>query len=259
MAARRTSVTLYRSLLRAARTVDKCDEKKLLFTPAKPSNSALEHYQLEGAIRRKWESYGFGEVYAAEEPEKTLISENSIGNKDFSDGIYLYGSDIRNLARKQFKSPCKNDKDLDDRIDLAFKVLSTLPLIMKQSARTSSHVTTKSDRIKLRITLTTFLESQLSSTAEANYSYRVQVENLGRSSVQLCGRHWVILNSNLREDHVVAKFAPGVVGANPIIAPAEGVQYTSQCFLSTESGVMEGSFLFSDLESEELFEAPIAK
>ena len=36
--------------------------------------------------------------------------------------------------------------------------------------------------------ITTFLESQLPSTDEYNYHYRVQVENIGDSEIQLCGK-----------------------------------------------------------------------
>ena len=57
----------------------------------------------------------------------------------------------------------------------------------------------------------------------------------------------------------MAKYAQGVVGATPLIPAGEGVQYLSQCFLTTETGTMEGNFLFSDTASEELFEAKIAK
>lgn len=66
-------------------------------------------------------------------------------------------------------------------------------------------------------------------------------------------------NANEEEESVVPKYAQGVLGMTPLIPPGEGVQYTSQCFLSTESGTMEGNFLFSDLASEELFEATVAK
>lgn len=67
------------------------------------------------------------------------------------------------------------------------------------------------------------------------------------------------MNAKGGEESVVAKYAQGVVGATPVIPAGAGVQYWSQCFLSTESGTMEGNFLFLDLDTEELFEATIDK
>ena len=152
-----------------------------------------------------------------------------------------------------------DDDEINDRIDSGFKAMSTLSLVSKQSARSSVHITEKGDHVKVRIIVTSFLHEQLPSTSEYNYHYRVQVENIGRGDIQLCGRHWVFHNSQGVEESVVPKYAHGVIGATPVISAGHAVQYMSQCYLSTESGVMAGDFLFSDLDGEELFEAKIEK
>jgi ApaG protein len=260
MASRRTTIALYRALLRAATGVQRSAPKGLIFTAARGEDSSLLTYKLNIADAFKWKSYGLGGI--------TLIKNDSDKDdnnhsKDISNPL-LYGSDIRKLVQVNFKNNIHETSEalVDNNIDMGFKAMSCLSLLTKQNARSSTHVTTQGEdsmHIQVRITITAFLETQLPSTSEYNYHYRVQVENIGEGSVQLCGRHWVFCNSNHEEESVVAKYAQGVVGATPIIPPGEAVQYASQCFLTTESGHMEGSFLFSDLETEELFEAAIAK
>ena len=50
---------------------------------------------------------------------------------------------------------------------------------------------------------------------------------------------------------------PGVVGAQPVIAPGESFQYTSGCPLETSSGHMVGRYQMMSVESGESFEAEI--
>jgi ApaG protein len=85
------------------------------------------------------------------------------------------------------------------------------------------------------------------------WSYTVTIENHGAEPVQLMSRYWNITDGAgvIREVR-----GPGVVGAQPVIAPGEKFQYTSGCPLETASGVMMGRYQMK-AASGEAFEAEI--
>jgi ApaG protein len=85
------------------------------------------------------------------------------------------------------------------------------------------------------------------------WSYTVTIENRGPEPVQLMSRYWNITDGAgvVREVR-----GPGVVGAQPVIAPGEKFQYTSGCPLETASGVMMGRYQMK-AASGEAFEAEI--
>ncbi len=85
------------------------------------------------------------------------------------------------------------------------------------------------------------------------WSYTVTIENHGPESVQLMSRYWSVTDGAgvIREVR-----GPGVVGAQPVIAPGEKFQYTSGCPLETASGVMMGRYQMK-AASGEAFEAEI--
>ena len=57
--------------------------------------------------------------------------------------------------------------------------------------------------------------------------------------MQLLSRYWNIIDGSGRVQEVRG---PGVVGAQPVIAPGESFQYTSGCPLETASGLMSGRY-----------------
>src|ERR1700753_4256923 len=85
------------------------------------------------------------------------------------------------------------------------------------------------------------------------WSYTVTIENKGQEPVQLLSRYWNITDGQgvVREVR-----GPGVVGAQPVIAPGEKFQYTSGCPLETSSGLMTGRYQMK-AASGEAFEAEI--
>jgi len=99
-----------------------------------------------------------------------------------------------------------------------------------------------------------FLDDQ-SDPDEARYlwSYTVTIENTGGDTVQLLSRHWHITDGNGQVKEVRG---PGVVGAQPVLAPGQKFQYTSGCPLPTASGYMVGRYQMRD-SSGEAFEAEI--
>jgi ApaG protein len=99
-----------------------------------------------------------------------------------------------------------------------------------------------------------FLDDQ-SDPDEQRYlwSYTVVIENKGPETVQLLSRYWQITDGR---GHVQEVRGPGVVGAQPVIAPGQKFQYTSGCPLPTSSGSMSGRYQMRS-SSGEAFEAEI--
>ncbi len=85
------------------------------------------------------------------------------------------------------------------------------------------------------------------------WSYTVTIENRSAEAVQLMSRIWLITDGDGRTHEVRG---PGVVGAQPVIAPGESFQYTSGCPLETASGHMVGSYRMVSASGAE-FEAQI--
>ena len=93
-----------------------------------------------------------------------------------------------------------------------------------------------------------FLESE--SNPEQNrysFAYRVQLKNLGRETVQLLSRHWIITDSIGKVQHVKG---PGVVGEQPVLKPGASYEYTSGSRLESPMGTMEGTYQMVTDEGE---------
>ena len=99
-----------------------------------------------------------------------------------------------------------------------------------------------------------FLEDQ-SDPEDGRYlwSYTVTIENKGADTVQLMSRYWHITDA---VGHVQEVRGPGVVGAQPVLAPGQSFKYTSGCPLPPASGAMEGRYVMRASTGED-FEAEI--
>ncbi len=86
------------------------------------------------------------------------------------------------------------------------------------------------------------------------FTYEVVVTNMGKKTVQLLSRHWIITDANGKQDHVRG---PGVVGKTPLLKEGESFSYTSFCPLPTQMGTMHGTYEFHR-EDGAVFEATIA-
>jgi ApaG protein len=71
------------------------------------------------------------------------------------------------------------------------------------------------------------------------FYYTVRVTNEGDSTVQLLSRHWIISDAGGKTEEVRGS---GVVGKQPVLAPGESFQYTSNCRLPTSTGSMRGTY-----------------
>ena len=71
------------------------------------------------------------------------------------------------------------------------------------------------------------------------FVYTITITNEGTETVQLMSRHWLITDGD-NQVHEVR--GAGVVGEQPVLAPAEEYTYSSGCPLATPFGVMEGTY-----------------
>ena len=85
------------------------------------------------------------------------------------------------------------------------------------------------------------------------FAYHVRIKNEGDVPVQLLSRRWTITDGIGRTEEVRG---PGVVGAQPRLAPGETFEYTSFCPLKTEIGSMNGTYQMQTAAGER-FEAQI--
>ncbi len=58
------------------------------------------------------------------------------------------------------------------------------------------------------------------------WAYTIEIANLGRRTVQLVARHWVITDATGKVETVSGL---GVVGEQPVLNPGETFRYTSGC------------------------------
>lgn len=72
------------------------------------------------------------------------------------------------------------------------------------------------------------------------FAYTICIRNLGRETIQLMSRYWLITNSNSHKTEVQGE---GVVGEQPIIQPGTEFRYTSGAILETPMGTMEGYYV----------------
>jgi ApaG protein len=86
------------------------------------------------------------------------------------------------------------------------------------------------------------------------WAYRVGIANLGRRTVQLMKRTWLITDGRGLTQRV---HGDGVVGEQPVLEPGDSFEYTSGTPLATPSGFMRGQYHMVDTDSGETFDVAI--
>ena len=86
------------------------------------------------------------------------------------------------------------------------------------------------------------------------FLYQVRITNESEVTVQLTHRHWVIADGNGQVDEVRGA---GVVGKQPMLAPGEHFEYTSGCPLTTQFGIMHGTYRIKT-DAGDAFDAEVA-
>lgn len=107
----------------------------------------------------------------------------------------------------------------------------------------------------MTITVDTRYLSEQSDPSANRYAfaYTIHILNSGDIPAQLLDRHWKIIDGNGKVQEVKG---PGVIGEQPLIAPAATYTYTSGCLLETPVGAMEGSYGMRAADDHS-FQAPI--
>ena len=120
----------------------------------------------------------------------------------------------------------------------------------------SSEACTRGVRVQVRACYSP--ENSAPQRSQWFFLYTIRIANEGSEAVQLLSRHWIITDAT---GHVEEVRGPGVVGAQPLLAPGEGFEYTSGCPLQTPFGSMEGTFQMVLPESgdDEGFDAEVAR
>lgn len=71
------------------------------------------------------------------------------------------------------------------------------------------------------------------------FAYHITIINTGNVAAQLVSRHWIVTEANGEQQEIKGL---GVVGAQPLIKPAEHYQYTSGTVINTPMGEMRGTY-----------------
>jgi ApaG protein len=87
------------------------------------------------------------------------------------------------------------------------------------------------------------------------YSYHIRIANESAATVLVAARHWLIIDTDGREDVVDGL---GVVGEQPVLEPGESFEYSSFCPLTSAFGTMEGWYELVD-EAGGRFQAEIGR
>jgi ApaG protein len=134
------------------------------------------------------------------------------------------------------------------------RALSGAPRSPRFSAVSGSEAITNGIRIRV---VSQYLPDHASSEPRDRqwfFTYTVRISNEGFDTVQLVSRHWQITDAN---GHTEEVRGPGVVGAQPVLAPGESFEYTSGCPLRTAFGTMKGAYQMVSDDGQE-FDAEIA-
>ncbi len=104
------------------------------------------------------------------------------------------------------------------------------------------------------ISVETFYQPEQSNplTNEYLHAYRITIENLSPTPVQLISRHWYIADTFYGTD-VREVEGDGVVGEQPIMQPGETYQYISAANLRSDIGKMHGTYEMENLFNKSRF------
>ncbi|QBO59486.1 Co2+/Mg2+ efflux protein ApaG [Chryseobacterium salivictor] len=88
------------------------------------------------------------------------------------------------------------------------------------------------------------------------FRYNISIENLGRDTIKLMSRKWLIFDLGYGFTEVAGE---GVIGLTPIIEPGDNFTYFSNVLLRSGVGNMSGTFYCKNLLSDEILEVEVPK
>ena len=103
----------------------------------------------------------------------------------------------------------------------------------------------------ITVTVTPYFLDDQSSPQENHYvwAYQVNIRNSSKSIMRLNHRNWIIIDAN---GTIMNVQGAGVVGEFPILNPGECFEYTSGTPLKTNNGIMQGFYLMSQDNGEQM-------
>ena len=103
----------------------------------------------------------------------------------------------------------------------------------------------------IKVTVTPYFLDDQSSPQDDHFvwAYQVNIKNLGNTTMRLSQRNWVIIDANGK---ILNVQGDGVVGEFPTLQPGESFEYTSGTPLKTNNGIMQGFYLMSKDDGEQL-------
>tara|TARA_A100001015_G_C14892359_1_gene672964 strand:- start:229 stop:621 length:393 start_codon:yes stop_codon:yes gene_type:complete len=103
----------------------------------------------------------------------------------------------------------------------------------------------------ITVTVTPYFLDDQSSPQECHYvwAYQVNIKNSSSNTIKLNRRNWVIIDANGK---IINIQGDGVVGEFPILHPGESFEYTSGTPLKTTNGFMQGFYLMSQNNGDQL-------
>jgi len=87
------------------------------------------------------------------------------------------------------------------------------------------------------------------------FAYTITITNAGTVPATLVARHWLITDSNGKNQEVKGE---GVIGEKPYLKPGESFRYTSGAMIETPVGIMQGKYLMLS-DGGDNFKASIPK
>jgi len=84
--------------------------------------------------------------------------------------------------------------------------------------------------------------------SEFVFAYQIRIDNLGKRTLQLLSRYWLIWDSNGSQREVEGE---GVVGQQPVLYAGDFHEYVSACPLQSDIGYMQGYYVMRYLDGEE--------
>jgi len=200
-------------------------------------------------------------------PEKTLAHVDArIG----SNRCTLSGTSLRQFVKELFiclgNHSSKQGESSDVAQDFGIEALRVLNTQIRLSEQTSKTMSNEGILVVCTPIYTGTMSIAALGEKEAShvFYYRVVIINTSKERVQLLNRHWVFAstdtaNGNRKETIEVGKWAPGIVGEQPLLEPQQGVSYMSHCKLRGAEGVMSGAFQLLCFSNDKLFEAAVGE
>jgi len=103
----------------------------------------------------------------------------------------------------------------------------------------------------IKVTVTPYFLDDQSSPNESHFvwAYQVNIQNSSSTTIKLNHRNWIIIDANGK---IINVQGDGVVGEFPILKPGESFEYTSGTPLKTSNGIMQGFYLMSQKDGEQI-------